>query len=247
MTPQEFINNYSSCFGESAPLPLAVVYSESPLGEEKKVPGCMFKQFHRAYNGEIVTLSSDSFTCGGGKLYAGLGPTPPKVYNFVSLVEKYKQDPFTAKESIDLIDARISEKPYLNIVRIDKLDSFDDMEGLMFFISPDILSGLFTWANYDSTDINAVQSPWGSGFSETITSLVNENRRGGKHCFIGMLDVSARPYFKSDILSFSIPKSRFMEMCATLSRCCVAGAPAWLKVKKRINSKMITSDQNFRL
>ncbi|MBP3588974.1 MAG: DUF169 domain-containing protein [Muribaculaceae bacterium] len=88
---------------------------------------------------------------------------------------------------------------------------------------------------FDTTDVNAVQSPFGSGCSSTITSLVNENRRGGKHCFIGMLDVSARPYFRPDVLSFSIPLSRFREMADTLSRCCVAGAPAWMKVRKRIN------------
>lgn len=236
MTSQEFIDSYTEYFGESAPLPLAVVYSVHPLGEKQNVAGCMFKQFHRAYNGNTVTLDSSNFTCGGGKLYAGLGPIPSKVYDFVSLVEKYKRNPDIARESIGLIDAKMSERPYLNFVRIDKLENFDDMEGLIFFVSPDILSGLFTWANYDSTDINAVQSPWGSGCSTTVTSLVNENRRCGKHCYIGMLDVSARPFFKSDILSFSIPKSRFVEMCETMDKCCVSGAPAWLKVKKRINS-----------
>lgn len=237
MTPSEFIQEYMDCFGEEAPLPLAVVYSNSPLGEVRNVPGCIFKQFHRVYNGESVTFEANNLTCGGGKLYTGLGLTPPKVYDFVSLVEKYKCNPDTAKESIDMLDARMSEKRYINFIRIDKLTSFDDMEGLMFFVSPDILSGLFTWANYDISDVNAVQSPWGSGCSTTITSLVNENRKGGRHCFIGMLDVSARPFFKPDILSFSIPRSRFIEMCGTLSQCCVAGAPAWLKVKKRINSK----------
>lgn len=237
MTSLEFIDRYSEYFGECTPLPLAVVYSEYPLGEKQNVTGCMFKQFHMAYNGNTVTLDSCNFTCGGGKLYTGLGPIPSKVYDFVSLVEKYKQNPDIAKKSISLIDAKMSERPYINFIRIDKLENFEEMEGLIFFVSPDILSGLFTWANYDSTDINAVQSPWGSGCSTTVTSLVNENRSGGKHCFIGLLDVSARPFFKPEILSFSIPKSRFVEMCETLDKCCVDGAPAWLKVKKRINSK----------
>ncbi|MDE6072997.1 MAG: DUF169 domain-containing protein [Muribaculaceae bacterium] len=237
MNPKEFIDKYVTSFGEYAPLPLAVIYSESPLGERKYVTGCMFKQFHRAYNGEPVTLDTANFTCGGGTLYAGLGPIPMGVYDFVSRVEKYKDSQETAKVSIAGIDPHMSDSPYLNLVRIDKLETFDDMEGLIFLVTPDILSGLFTWANYDSKDLNAVQCPWGSGCSTTITSLVNENRRNGKHCYIGMFDVSARPFFKSDILSFSIPRSRFMEMCGTLSQCCVSGAPAWLKVKKRINSK----------
>lgn len=237
MTPTEFVSRYYEYFGEAAPLPIAIVYSDKPMGEVKSIPGCMFKQFHRAYNGETVTLDAAHFTCGGGKLYAGLGTTPERVYNFVSNIERYKSNPATARCSINSIDARQSDKPFINFIRVDRLETFDDMEGLMFFVSPDILSGLFTWANYDQEDINAVQSPWGSGCSTTITSLVNENRKGGKLCFIGMLDVSARPFFKSDILSFSIPKSRLDEMCETLNKCCVSGAPAWLKVKKRINTK----------
>jgi len=237
MTPKEFISEYIACFGEASPLPIALIYSDKPMGELKNIPGCMFKQFQRANDGETVTLGATNFTCGGGKLYTGLGPAPERVYNFVSNVEKYKSTPEAVHCSINSIDARLSDKPYINFIRVDCLESFDNIEGLMFFVSPDILSGLFAWANYDREDINAVQSPWGSGCSTTITSLVNENRRGGKHCFIGMLDISARPFFSADILSFSIPKSRFTEMCETLSQCCVSGAPAWTRIKNRINSK----------
>lgn len=236
MKPSDFVRLYSKNFGDAAPLPVAVIYSAMPLGEIKSVPGCMFKQFCRAYRGETVTLDAPHFTCGGGKCYTGLGPMPERVCNFVSAVEKYKETPEIAGCSIEAIGAVRSAKPYINFVRVDRLETFDEIEGLVFFVNPDVLSGLFAWANYDRTDINAVQSPWGSGCSATVTSLVNENRKGGKHCFIGMLDVSARQFFKSDILSFSIPKSRFAEMSVTLSQCCVADAPAWLKVKKRINS-----------
>lgn len=237
MSPAKFIELYVNYFGEEAPLPLAVVYTTAPIGEMRRIAGCMFKQFHHAFNGEPVTFSSENLTCGGGKLYSGLGPTPPKVYDFVSLCEKYKDTPVNAKSSIDQIGAELSYRPFINFIRIDKLESFDEMEGLIFFVSPDILSGLFTWANYDSTDLNAVMCPWGSGCSTAITSMVNENRRCGKHCFIGMFDVSARPYFRPNIISFSIPRSRFVEMCQTLPQCCVAGTKAWQKVKKRINIK----------
>lgn len=49
MTPKQFIDRYSEYFGECAPLPLAVVYSDSPLSREENVPGCMFKRFYHAY------------------------------------------------------------------------------------------------------------------------------------------------------------------------------------------------------
>lgn len=237
MNPSEFIYQYRRYFGDAAPLPIAVIYSNRPMAYMQYVPGCIFKQFHNAANGATVTLSAENLTCGGGKPYLGLGPLPERVYGFVSEVEKYKKSPALVKHAIGQIDASLSEKPYINFLRLDMLDSFDEMEGVIFFASPDVISGLFSWANYDSVDLNAVMSPWGSGCSSAITSMVNENRKGGKHCFLGLFDISARPYFKSDILSFSIPKSRFIEMCDTLSDCCVSGVPAWLKIRKRINSE----------
>lgn len=239
MRPNEFIKTYKNCFGDKAPMPLAVVYSNEPMSVPVNIPGCMFKQFHRAYNGETVSFSTDNLTCGGGKLYSGLGPVQERIYGFVSNTERYKQSPELVRKYIDDLNPRLSEKPYLNILPVGKLDSFDEIEGLVFFVTPDVLSGLFAWANYDSDDPNTVMSPWGSGCASTITCIVNENRKSGKHCFIGMMDVSARPYFRPDILSFSIPRSRFIEMCGTMQECCIAGSPAWLKVRKRINNNPI--------
>lgn len=233
--PRQFVEQYTEYFGDAAPLPIAVIYTDSPLGVLRQIPGCMFKQIHRVCKGETVTFCADNLVCGGGRFYSGFAPAPKGVFNFVSLCEKYKASPEVAEQSIRMIDVQAATKPYLNFIRIDRLDSFDGIEGVIFFVTPDVMSGLFVWANFDSVDINAVQSPFGSGCSSTITTLVNENRRGGKHCFIGMFDISARPYFRQNILSFSIPLSRFREMCATLSQCCVSGAPAWLKVRKRIN------------
>lgn len=239
MKPSEFISEYRECFGNGAPLPLAVVYTDMPLSEPLNITGYMFKQFHRAYNGETVTFDAESLTCGGGKLYTGLGPAQEGIYDFVSKIERYKHSPELVRSYIANLNPRLSEKPYLNIVLIERLDRFDEIEGLMFLVTPNMLSGLFAWANFDSTDLNAVMCPWGSGCASAITTMVNENRSGGKHCFIGMLDVYARQFFRSDILSFSIPKSRFMEMCGTMRQCCVSGSSAWLKVKKRINNNPI--------
>lgn len=235
MTPKQFIKKYTDYFGEAAPLPIAVIYSAKPLGEIHSIPGCMFKQLHWAANGNTVSLDAESLKCGGGKFYSGFIPIPERVFNFVSMVERYKLSAEIAEESIKLINPHRSEEPYLNFVRVDQLESFDEMEGVVFFVNPDVMSGLFVWANYDQSNINEVQVPFASGCSATITSIVNENRRNGKHCYIGMLDVSARPYFRPDILSFAIPRSRFVEMCETMSQCCISGAPAWLKIKKRIN------------
>lgn len=71
-----------------------------------------------------------------------------------------KQSPELVRSYIANLNPRLSEKPYLNIVPIERLDRFDEIEGLMFLVTPDMLSGLFAWANFDSTDLNAVMCPW---------------------------------------------------------------------------------------
>ena len=41
MTIKEFVENYREAFGERAPLPIAVAYSDTPAAEVKSVPRCM--------------------------------------------------------------------------------------------------------------------------------------------------------------------------------------------------------------
>ena len=57
-------------------------------------------------------------------------------------VEKYKQSPELVRGYITALNPRLSEKPYLNIVPVGNLDNFDEIEGLIFFVTPDVLSGL---------------------------------------------------------------------------------------------------------
>lgn len=80
----------------------------------------------------------------------------------------------------------------------------------------------------------AISTPFGSGCSATITQAVNENRRGGHRAFLGFFDPSARPYVESNVLSFTIPMSRFKEMCETM-RICSLDTHAWGKIKARID------------
>ena len=95
-------------------------------------------------------------------------------------------------------------------------------------------SGLVTWAFFDNNSPEAISTPFGSGCSATITQAVNENRRGGHRAFLGFFDPSARPYVESNVLSFTIPMSRFKEMCEMM-RICSLDTHAWGKIKARID------------
>lgn len=136
---------------------------------------------------------------------------------------------------IEQLQVQRTEKAYLHFARIDKLASFDHVEGLLFLATPDILSGLTTWAFYDTNAFDTVATPFGSGCSSVVTLTVLENQKDGKRCFLGFFDPSVRPHFEANLLSFTIPMSRFKEMYHTMRESCLFDTHAWGKIKERIN------------
>ncbi|MDR2913777.1 MAG: DUF169 domain-containing protein [Tannerella sp.] len=230
-----FINNYREAFGESAELPVVFWYSDTPVAETEKINGCFFKALRSVRDGKPVSLNAENIGCGGGKFYTGFTEMPAHIPNFVSVKEKYKETPELMLDFLKQFGVPRTIKKYLNLTRIDKIDSFNDVEGIIFFATPDILSGLTTWAYFDNNSDDAVTSKFGSGCSTVITDTVIENKKNGKRTFIGFFDLSVRPHIEENIISFSIPMSRFKEMYHTMRNSSLFGTSAWSKLRDRIN------------
>ena len=237
MEIQEFIGCFREAFGSKAPLPLVFGYSEHAVSHPEKRGGCFFKTLQTAREGTPVSLSAESIGCGGGRLYTGFTEMPEHVPRFVSLTERYKKTPEMVVDYVDRLDLRLTDKPFLNFVRIDKAESFTAAEGLLFYATPDMLSGLCGWAFYDTNESDAVMSLFGSGCGTVVSTTVAENRRGGYRCFLGLLDPSVRPWVGRDELSFTIPLSRFATMSSTLRECFLFGSHAWNKVRQRLEEE----------
>ena len=178
----DFIRDYREAFGEKAPLPILFYYSDTPVASPENTNGCMFKLLVKAKQGQNITLSKDTVTCGGGRHYAGFAPLQERVYTFVSEKERYKATPRDVAEYVAKLDVQLTDKKYLNFVRIDHDVSFGNMEGLLFFANPDILSGLATWAYFDNNAEDAVSAPFGAGCATVISYAVRENRLGSPLC-----------------------------------------------------------------
>lgn len=229
-----FIENYKEAFGDMAELPLVFWYSDKPVDLTGKINGCFFKGMKEARAGNTISLNADVIGCGGGKFYTGFIDMPELIPNFVSLKEKYKKTPELVLDFIQTLGVPRAEKNYLNFTRIDNVVDFESIEGIFFLATPDILSGLTTWAYLDSNSDESVVSTFGSGCSSVVTQTVLENRKGGKRTFIGFFDPSVRPYFEANILSYVIPMSRFKEMYYTMGESCLFDTHAWGKIKNRI-------------
>ncbi len=237
MDVKTFINNYKEAFGEGAELPVVFEYADSPVNDDLgKINGCFFKAFETLRKGESISLSVETLGCMGGKFYTGFSEMHPQIPHFVSLKEKYKKTPEMVHEFIKNLGVPMTDKKFLNISPIDKIENFNHILGLIFFATPDMLSGLTTWAFFDNNSDDAVTAKFGSGCSAIITEIVVENGREGRRTFIGLFDPSARPYLEPNILTFSIPMSRFKEMYYTMRQCSLFDTHAWTKVRNRITS-----------
>ena len=234
MTISEFIEKYREAFGESAPLPIAFCYSPTPATEIRSIPKCMIGTISKVRSGESLTLSAENVVCGGGGLYTAFHEMPERVPVFVSEVEHYKKNKDMVLQYVKTLDIKITDKPYLNFVRIDKLNRWEDAEAILFFATPDILSGLCTWVFYDNNAVDTVTTQFGSGCASIVTFVINEQRKGGRRCFLGMLDPSARPLVPANELTLTIPMCRFQEMLSTMNDSALY-QKAFSAIKRRIN------------
>ena len=235
MEVHEFVNLYKEVFGGNVNLPLVFSYSDEAVTEPRAIPGCFFKSFEGAISGEPVTLTVKTIGCGGGKFYTGFTEMPERIPGFVSMKEHYKQTPEQVSAFVEKIQVERTKYTYLNIQRVDRVESLENIEGMIFLATPDVLSGLCGWAFYDNTDDDAVTTIFGSGCSTMFANVTTENRRGGHRCFLGLFDPSVRPHIPAGCLGFGVPKSRLDAMLGTINECFLTNSVAWEKVKKRIN------------
>lgn len=235
MTTSEFVASFKEAFGDNVQLPVAFSFSDTPLTEPKEGLRCLVGVFPKVRKGSPVTLADKFLTCGGGMVYMGTSPLTDRIPNFVSNIEKYQKTPDMVREYVENLHITPAAKPYFNLQRIDTLDCWDGIEGLIFFATPDVLSGLCAWTFYDDNSESAVITRFASGCASLITMAVTENRKENGHsCFLGGFDPSARAMMQANEMTFVIPSCRLHTMLDNLRQCCLFGTEGWGRIRKRI-------------
>jgi hypothetical protein len=125
-----------------------------------------------------------------------------------------------------------------NIVfkRWDKMDENDIPDVVIFFATPDVLSGLFTLANFDQPEPNGTFTPFTAGCGSIVYYPYLESKSDRQRAVIGMFDPSARPCVPANVLTFSVPYSRFEKMVSYMEESFLITG-TWDTIKKRILSK----------
>lgn len=240
----QFIEQWEEYF-PGAELPIAFFYSSEPgeleAGGEPSGFRCAIGDLARVRNGRSLCLSGDSVGCGGGKKYFGFTQElRPGFEYFLSCGipgemegERYKKSPELVKEYMRDQPAFEAPEKYIVFKRWDMLESSDDPVAVIFFAGADVLSGLFTLANFDERDPQAVIAPFCAGCSSIVYHPYQEAKKERPKAVLGMFDVSARPSVPGNELSFSIPWAKFMGMMENMEESFLKTG-SWFKLRKRI-------------
>jgi hypothetical protein len=147
--------------------------------------------------------------------------------------ERYKRSPELVERYLE--SQPTFEAPARNIVfeRWDNLDENGSPEVVVFFATPDVLSGLFTLANFDEVDPQAVIAPFGSGCASIVYHPYQELQSERPRAVLGMFDVSARPCVPRDVLTFAVPWPKFVDMVDQMDESFLI-TNSWHKVRSRI-------------
>ncbi len=241
---EKFLNLWSKYFNGTE-LPIVFYYTNEPTGTKIVMPSqghrCMMADIAKVRSGESVFFGADSFGCFGGKRYLGFGgKVMPDFEYFLSYGipgklegERYKKTPELVKEIMKKAPKFDAPGRFIVFKRWDMLEGTDEPEVVIFFARPDVLSGLFTLANYDAGELNAVSSPFSAGCGSIVQYPYLEKESDYPKAVIGMFDVSARPFIPENVLSFSIPMNKFSVMIENMEESFLITG-SWDKIQKRI-------------
>jgi uncharacterized protein (DUF169 family) len=225
--------------------PLAAFYSnEKPEGVSPSGEGrvCMFGLLKKArQKGETVYFDETHQGCLGGAYYMGFRTQAmPNIEYFLSCGipgqmegERYIKTPELAREYFTAAMPRKAAGTYCVFKPINRLSEAEESEVIVFFASPDLLSGLFTLTNYAAGRSDGVRVPFSSGCGSILTHPLKEGEKEKPQAILGLLDVSARPLVEPNVLTLAMPKKLFLSLLANLDESFLI-TKSWKTVRERI-------------
>ena len=203
--------------------PVAVLWQEEMPDEaihfQEGKWGCVVALIKAASKGRVAVATNDTTVCLGGKAGTGFqGYERGWIEYFLSTgndsipkSERYKKTPELARNFTETIP-RVTAGKCLVMKPLEMVAEGERPECIVFLVNADQMSGLVTLANYDQATQNNVEVHFASGCGQALLYPLSAEQKGEKTCYIGLTDPSARKVTGKDLLSFSIPYSRFLEM-----------------------------------
>jgi uncharacterized protein (DUF169 family) len=243
-TRDHFIEQWKKYFN-NADLPITFYYSDDPA-EAEIVPtdgkwNCIICQLQKVRSGQSLAFSGEAIKCGGAKRFLGFADSIRKNFEYFLSCgienemegERYIRTPQLVLDLTKKQKKLIIAGKYIVFKRWDKLTESDNPDVAIFFATPDILSGLFTLANFDQSEPDSTIAPFAAGCGSLVYFPSVEKDAERPRAVLGMFDVSARPCVSEGVLSFSVPIVKFEKMISYMDESFLI-TNSWRKVQKRI-------------
>ncbi len=203
---------------------------------------CALGHIWRARKKRIAAyFSSEQFGCPGGAFWMGfMKPQTDAIMHYISTGipnwmdgELYCDSPDTIKQIFEYVDPRPAPRKYCVVKPIGQFAGDETPELVMVFTRPEALCGLHQLATFVTGDPEVVMSPWSAACGGLAAWPLHYLSKGQTKAVIGGWDPSARKFFQTDELSFTIPYPMFVEMLAR-GRESFLTTKTWQTVKKKI-------------
>ena len=131
--------------------------------------------------------------------------------------ERYKKNPELVEKFVKTVPITDVPTRYVMMKPLSQVDpAKEEPVSVSFLVNPDQLSALTIFANYDKPGLENVAAPYVAACQVVGIMSYAEAQAEHPRCLIGLTDISARKYLKSqgarDKLTFTIPFHRLLEM-----------------------------------
>ena len=179
---------------------------------------CMFMYLKMVIkkNRKVRFSDDNKKACSGPAEYFGFTELEDDGGVFLAEVERFCKNIEISKEytrwSATLIHP--PKEKYLYMERLDNIDDSREVEVINLFPAGTTdLAKLVTLSSYDRmANADNVLIPDASGCQSIFTTPYHEKFQENSKCIIGLMDPMARNYVPEDMMLFSIPSNRFVEM-----------------------------------
>lgn len=239
-----FAGQWKKYFGNSE-LPICYYYTDEARREDLDGSAgearCLIDNLNRVRQGLPFVYDAETPGCPGGKRFCGFDTDlRPEMKYFLSYGIPGKMEGERYKKSPELVEEFMMSNPpieapgkYLVFKRWDRVAEEEEPVTVVFFAKPDVLSGLFTLANYDLARGPGVIAPMGAGCASIVQYPLQEASSDQPACVLGMFDVTARPCVPADTLTFAVPMKRFEETVANMDESFLI-TKSWQAVRDRL-------------
>jgi hypothetical protein len=240
----KFMSSWQRYFND-AELPITFYYTSQPGGAKQVPPPsahqCIIGLLSLVGKGTSLCFDADSLACGSGKRSLGFSDEVMPYFDYFLSCgiplkvegERYKKSPELVREMMQQLPDFRAPAKYIVFKRWDMLEAADKPEVVIFQAPPDVLSGLFTLANFDRAEPNGVFTPFCAGCGAIVKYPYLEIKSSNPRAVLGMFDVSARPYVPKETLSFALPMKKLAGMVGDMDKSFLV-TKSWERVQKRI-------------